>query len=159
MMKNMNMRVRWKWHGVALTVALPLLAVSLAQAKETPDGAVDPEILKRIEPVGKVEISKQAAAAPEKEAAAPPAGAGAQGKTTYETVCVACHGSGIAGAPKVGDKAAWANRISQGMDKLYEHAIKGFQGKSGMMMPPKGGSDRPDADIKAAVDYMVGQSK
>ncbi|NNG24232.1 c-type cytochrome [Telluria aromaticivorans] len=80
------------------------------------------------------------------------------GKTLYNSACVACHGAGIAGAPKLGDKAAWTARIGQGSAVLYEHAIKGFQGKAGVM-PPKGGSPAPDADVKAAVDYMVASSK
>ena len=71
---------------------------------------------------------------------------------------MACHGAGIAGAPKFGDKAAWAPRIKQGDDVLYEHAIKGFQGKTGMM-PPKGGSTASDDDVKAAVDVMVAAAK
>jgi cytochrome c5 len=71
---------------------------------------------------------------------------------------VACHGAGIAGAPKYGDKAAWAPRIAQGSNVLYDHALKGFQGKAGVM-PPKGGSSAPDADVKAAVDYMVAAAK
>lgn len=85
------------------------------------------------------------------------ANAGA-GKALYSAACVACHGAGIAGAPKFGDKAAWAPRIAQGANVLYEHAIKGFQGKAGVM-PPKGGSSAPDADVKSAVDYMVGAAK
>jgi cytochrome c5 len=80
------------------------------------------------------------------------------GKKLFDTACVACHGTGVAGAPKVGDKAAWADRIKQGNAVLYEHAIKGFQGKAGMM-PPKGGASAPDAEVKAAVDYMVAASK
>ncbi|RZA30088.1 MAG: hypothetical protein EOP02_02630 [Proteobacteria bacterium] len=63
-----------------------------------------------------------------------------------------------AGAPKLGDKAAWADRINQGQNVLYEHAIKGFQGKAGMM-PPKGGSAASDDEVKAAVDYMAAASK
>jgi cytochrome c5 len=86
------------------------------------------------------------------------AGNSEAGKTLFNTTCVACHGAGIAGAPKVGDKAAWAPRIAQGTSTLYEHALKGFQGKAGMM-PPKGGSTAPDADVKAAVDYMVAAAK
>jgi cytochrome c5 len=80
------------------------------------------------------------------------------GKATYNAACVACHGAGIGGAPKVGDKAAWAARIKQGDAVLYEHAIKGFQGKAGVM-PPKGGSTASDAEVKAAVDFMVASSK
>ena len=95
------------------------------------------------------------AAAPAAEATASASGAG---KTLYSAACVACHGAGIAGAPKFGDKAAWAPRIAQGANVLHEHAIKGFQGKNGMM-PPKGGSSAPDADVKSAVDYMVAAAK
>jgi cytochrome c5 len=80
------------------------------------------------------------------------------GKTLFNATCAACHGVGIAGAPKFGDKAAWAPRIAQGTTTLYQHAIKGFQGEFGMM-PPKGGSTAPDADVKAAVDYMVAAAK
>jgi cytochrome c5 len=101
----------------------------------------------------------QASAAPAPAAAAAPATASADtGKQLYSTTCVACHGAGIAGAPKFGDKAAWAPRIAQGQNVLHEHALKGFQGKAGMM-PPKGGSTAPDADVKAAVDYMVAAAK
>ncbi|TFV92915.1 cytochrome c5 family protein, partial [Oxalobacteraceae bacterium OM1] len=80
------------------------------------------------------------------------------GKKLYESACVACHGAGVAGAPKFGDKAAWAPRIQQGKPTLYEHAIKGFQGKNGMM-PPKGGSAASEDEVKAAVDYMASAAK
>jgi cytochrome c5 len=92
------------------------------------------------------------------EPAAAPATANAAGKTLYSSACVACHGAGVAGAPKFGDKVAWAPRIAQGSNVLYEHALKGFQGKAGVM-PPKGGSSAPDADVKSAVDYMVTAAK
>ena len=63
---------------------------------------------------------------------------------------------GTGGAPPVGDVAAWAPRIAQGMDTLYMHALMGFQGTKGFM-PPKGGRvDLSDDEIKAAVDYLVG---
>ena len=71
----------------------------------------------------------------------------------YESSCKSCHGN-KAIAPVPGDKEAWASRIKQGKETLYEHAIKGFQG-----MPPKGGTNLPDADIKGIVDYMIEQSK
>jgi hypothetical protein len=107
--------------------------------------------------------AKPAAAAPAAAAAAPAAApvadAGAKGKDIYGQVCFACHAIGVAGAPKFGDKEAWAPRIAQGADTLHNHAINGYNGKAGMM-PPKGGRpDLSDEDIKAAVDYMVSQSK
>jgi cytochrome c5 len=68
---------------------------------------------------------------------------------------MACHMTGVAGAPKTGDKAGWAPRIKQGMDALYSASIKG----KGAMPPKGGGADLSDAQIKAAVDYLVGQSK
>lgn len=80
------------------------------------------------------------------------------GKALYTATCQACHGAGIAGAPKFGDKAAWAPRLKQGNDVLYQHAINGFQGKSGVM-PPKGGSTASDDDVKAAVNYMAAAAK
>ena len=82
----------------------------------------------------------------------------ANGQKDYQTACFACHGTGAAGAPKLGDKAAWKARIAQGKAKLYEHAIKGFKGKKGFM-PAKGGSSLSDAAVKAVVDYMVKSSK
>ncbi len=79
----------------------------------------------------------------------------ADGKATYDSSCSACHAQGVAGAPKFGDKEAWAERIAQGADTMYKHAIEGFQGKAGVM-PPKGGfTNLSDDDVKAAVDYMV----
>ncbi len=81
------------------------------------------------------------------------------GTEVFQQTCNACHGAGIAGAPKAGDKAAWAARIAEGKATLYEHAIKGFQ-SNGAVMPPKGG--RPDLSddlIKQAVDQMVQMSQ
>jgi cytochrome c5 len=81
------------------------------------------------------------------------------GDKVYTQACVVCHGAGVAGAPKFGDKAAWKDRIAQGNDKLYEHALKGYQGKAGFM-PAKGGrADMSDDDVKAGVDYMVSKAK
>ncbi len=83
----------------------------------------------------------------------------ADGKAVFNGGCAACHMAGVAGAPKVGDKAAWADRIKQDKAVLYKHAVSGFQGKSGVM-PPKGGfMNFSDADVKSAVDYMVNASK
>ncbi len=99
-----------------------------------------------------------AMAAPATAAPAAAVASADNGKKTYDGTCVACHGAGIAGAPKFADKAAWGPRLAQGTAVLYEHALKGFQGKAGVM-PPKGGSAASDADVKAAVDYMASAAK
>ena len=81
----------------------------------------------------------------------------ALGKKVYSANCVACHGSGAAGAPKLDDQANWAPRLAQGTELLFTHAIKGFQGSMGYM-PPKGGfASLSDDHVKAAVAYMVDQ--
>ena len=81
------------------------------------------------------------------------------GQSIYEGACGACHTAGIAGAPKFGDAAAWADRIAQGTKTLNEHAINGYQGEAGYM-PAKGGrADLSDEEVIAAVDYMVENSQ
>ncbi len=78
-----------------------------------------------------------------------------EGKKVYDKTCFACHATGIAGSPKLGDKAAWEARIATGMDTLYATALNGKGA-----MPPKGGNVAlSDEKVKAAVDYMVSQSK
>jgi cytochrome c5 len=92
----------------------------------------------------------------------PPAATAAarpDGKKVYDTACTACHTAGIAGAPKLGDKAAWSPRVAQGANVLYDHAVKGFQGKQGVMPPKGGNASLSDADVKAAVDYMTAAVK
>ncbi|MEO8486922.1 MAG: c-type cytochrome [Betaproteobacteria bacterium] len=95
-------------------------------------------------------------AAPVSAAAAPGV---ADGKKVYDGMCVACHAAGIVGAPKFGDKAAWAPRIAQGMPTLFTHAINGYTGKSGVMPPKGGAASLSDAEVKAGVEYMVGAVK
>jgi cytochrome c5 len=78
------------------------------------------------------------------------------GKSDYETMCAACHGPGIAGAPKFGDAAAWKDRIGKDREEMYSNAINGYQGETGIM-PPKGGfMNLSDDQVKAAVDHMLG---
>ena len=89
----------------------------------------------------------------------PAAAPAADGKATYQSACSVCHGAGIAGAPKVGDKAGWAARIAQGTATLHQHALQGYQGQAGVM-PAKGGRvDLADEVVAAAVDYMVAESR
>lgn len=87
--------------------------------------------------------------------AAPTTASAANGEAIYKTACIACHATGVAGAPKTGDKIAWAARIAKGKPVLNDHALKGFNA-----MPAKGGNPSlADADVKAAVDYLVAQVK
>jgi len=73
----------------------------------------------------------------------------------YNTYCKACHAAGVAGAPKLDDAAAWAPRIEKGMDTLMDHVVNGFNA-----MPPKGTCmSCSEADLKATVEYMIGQSQ
>lgn len=77
-----------------------------------------------------------------------------KGEQVYTSTCLACHGAGVLGAPKFGDKAVWGPRITQGIDTLHTNSINGIR-----MMPPKGGNATlKDEDVKAAVDYMVSKA-
>lgn len=113
--------------------------------------AVKDDISARLSPVGDLCMSgDDCAAAPIVVASGPRSGEDIYGKS-----CIACHASGAAGAPKLGDVPAWVPRIGQGIDTLYTHAIKGFNG-----MPAKGlCMDCSDDEIKVTVDYMVSNSQ
>jgi len=148
----------------AVTIGLMILAglVSDRTAKryQEDDPLRQQETSERIAPVARVAVAGQ-----DNSALAPPASAGAvaatdmAGDEVYKQVCAMCHDAGVAFAPKLGDKAAWATRIAQGSETLNKHAIEGFQGKAGFM-PPKGGRiDLTDQSVMNAVEYMVAQSK
>jgi cytochrome c5 len=116
-------------------------------------------VAERIKPVGQVIVqSAETQPEPVKNAVAAPAPS-RDGQQVYQATCVACHGAGIAGAPKVEDKGQWAARIAKGVDALYASAVKGVQGSAGVM-PPRGGNPAlSDAELRAAVEYMVARSK
>jgi cytochrome c5 len=116
-------------------------------------------VAERIKPVGQVSVaSAETQREPVKNAvAAPPPSR--DGQQVYQASCVACHDAGIAGAPKLGDKGQWAKHIAKGLDTLYASAINGVQGGAGVM-PAKGGNAAlSNAEVKAAVDYIVAHSK
>ncbi len=94
------------------------------------------------------------AAPPAAVAAAPVMAAGGNGEALYKQACQVCHAAGVAGAPKFGDKTAWAPRLAVGMDALYASAVKGKGA-----MPPRGGAQGSDADLRAAVEYMAVAAK
>ena len=157
--------------GLYFLVQLAIGGWAARSMKDEP-GMSDKAVRERIAPVAQEVVDPNAAqapapaaapttpvaavtlpAAPQKAAAAP--AAGDKGKATFDSVCTACHSTGAAGAPKLGDKAAWAPRIKQGMDALHNSALKGKGA-----MPPKGGNPTlSDDDVKAAVDYMVNAAK
>ena len=145
----------------ALTVFLVVLAhinsgEVMGKLRAEKQMEIDKVVAARVQPVGEIQVGEQAAT--EKSAPAAEASA-ASGEDVYNQACFACHGTGVAGAPKVGDNAAWTARIAAGADTLYSNAINGFQGSAGVM-PAKGGQAALSDDaVKAAVDFMVEKSK
>lgn len=140
-----------------------ILIVQLVVTRPAADpAALEPEaIAARIQPVGRVEFGPPEGVKPTAVAAAPakPAAgakpAVADGKAVYQKTCVACHAVSVAGSPPLGDKAAWAPRIQTGMDSMVQSVIKGKGA-----MPPKGGNAAlTEAEARAAVEFMVSQSK
>ncbi|HKA38843.1 MAG TPA: c-type cytochrome, partial [Burkholderiales bacterium] len=118
--------------------------------------AVDPNQPK---PAAVAAAPAATAAVPIPAPAAKSAGGGkadaSKGKSVYDATCHVCHAAGVSGAPKAGDKAAWAPRLKAGKSTLYASSLKGKGA-----MPPKGGNlSLADADVQAAVDYMVGLVK
>ena len=116
-----------------------------------------PIVVEAVEPAKFAEWASKhkKATAPTGETVANAAAGPADGKGTYEKVCSVCHGAGVLGAPKFADKAAWKPRLATGADALHSSALKGKNA-----MPPKGGATNlPDADVVAAVDYMVKAAK
>ncbi len=97
-------------------------------------------------------------ASPVTEGGQVPAASLKSGQEVYVAVCASCHDSGAAGAPKVGDKAAWAARLSEGMGLLYLHSLKGYHGKAGVMPARGGRADLSVELVKQSVDYMVSRS-
>ena len=149
--------------GILILFAIVLFGVARVVGKETQgeDVLLDPlhvnQVRQNVVPfaheaiAGRDNSALAALSAPKADAAAD---VPASGEQAFAKVCSACHGAGINGAPKVGDRAAWGPRVAQGKEALYTHAITGIRS-----MPPRGGSTWPDATIRMAVDYMVSLNK
>lgn len=129
-------------------------AADTAPAEEAPPAPAAEPVAAAPEPAAVKPVEPPPAAAVVAAAAAPVAAATNAIPALYNQACAVCHTAGIAGAPKTGDKAAWAPRLALGIDGLTANAIKGKNS-----MPPRGGSQASDADIKAVVTYMVNASK
>ena len=152
--------------GLLVAVAVGLFALARIVASHTQERQVLSEadyaknVAMRLASPAKEAIaghdnSALAITAPATAAAGNAAAIPKSGTELFDQTCSACHGQGIGGAPRAGDKAAWAQRIAKGKSVLYDHAIHGFTGTAGMM-PPKGGrTDVPDDLVKQAVDHMV----
>jgi cytochrome c5 len=154
--------------AVALAFLVPIfvivLLINYVGVGEKPaagsDGLSEAAVAERIAPVAKLEFGSggPSAAALAVASAVPAPVAVAQkfdGPGLYKTYCSACHAAGIAGAPKYGDKAAWAPRIAKGVDALVQSVVNGKNA-----MPPKGGvAAATPADLKLAVEYMTAAAK
>jgi cytochrome c5 len=128
---------------LVIASALALSATAVFAMGGRPQAA-DETVNDRIKPVAHVEVVAEQKAG----------GAGSRtGEELFNTVCTACHGTGVAGAPKVGDKAAWAPRIGVGLDVLVKSATAGKNA-----MPPKGGSDASEIELARAIVYMTNKS-
>lgn len=154
---------------IVLTVVLISIAMTVhnhVPAEHDPNSAATVDA--RIAPIGAVyagdtgRAAMQAAADAAAKAASSEVAYGGttDGKTIFDNLCTSCHTAGVAGAPKFGDKAAWAPRVAQGMATLFKHATDGYHGPDGNFMPPKGGNPAlSEAQVQAAVTYMVDHSK
>jgi cytochrome c5 len=147
---------------IGIAVILYVLARIVASDTQESDVQASPEmrraINERIAPVAKVAVSGEdnsALAAPKPAGPQPDLG----GEEVFKRACTVCHGAGVAGAPKVGDAAAWGPRIAKGADTLHKHALEGFQGQAGFMPAKGGATDLSDKSIINAVDYMVSAAK
>ena len=154
-----------KSRAIVIALVATILPVS---ATTRADHNSAESLAQRVGAIGSLNImTAEEASAAQAEAAAAMASAATtevaagpvDGQGVYDTACMACHASGVAGAPKTGDIAGWADRIAQGMEVLYDHAINGFQGSAGVM-PARGGNvSLSDEQVQAAVDHMVQASQ
>lgn len=142
---------------VAFTFLIASLAVFVVNSARP--AKVDPTVAalanERIKPVGQVQTGGPGTPAGGVAAVAAADAGPVDGAAVYQQACFSCHASGVAGAPKLGSPEDWAPRIAQGIEVLHQHSLQGIRA-----MPPKGGfMNLSDAQVEAAVDYMVAQVK
>lgn len=156
---------------VVISIAIYFLASAMASRTQRVHQVAEPayqaQIEERIRPVSQVAIAGQdnsglrdpGGVAPAEMAPSPSTAATGtaelDGEGVYKAACTACHGMGIAGAPKTGDADAWGPRVDKGIDILVQHAIEGFQGEAGYMPPRGGNASLTDAQVRDAVQHMV----
>jgi len=139
---------------IVLALAIPVLGIILLTQFIVSEKKVDPArlapeaVAARIQPVARVELA---------DVAAGPRVA-KTGEETYKQICSACHAQGVAGAPKTGDKAAWASLIKAGLDALVKTAIAGRQSTKGVMPPRGGDASLSDYEVARAVVYLANQA-
>jgi cytochrome c5 len=153
--------------GILVTIAILLIALARYVGARTQGEQIKEEALHlkevraNVAPVARIAVAGQdnsALAVAAQPAAEPAVDLPKSGEEAFGKICTTCHTPGLAGAPKVGDHAAWAPRIAQGKDTLYQHAINGYTGKAGVM-PARGGTTWPDEVIRMSVDYLVDRGK
>ena len=125
--------------AIAGAVLVSASTIAVAAPKGDDEGAA-----RRIAPVARVELAPASTGA---------AAGNRSGEQIYKSICAACHDSGAANAPKLGDKAAWAPRVKLGLDGLVKSAIAGKNA-----MPPKGGSDANDVELARTIVYLANKS-
>jgi len=152
---------------ILLSFLIPVVAIILLVKLVLSAAAPDPKTLapeavaERIKPVARLEFGpREGAPAPAQTAQPKPGAAAAKagpvnGKAVYDKICVACHQVSVAGSPRLGDREAWAPRIKQGLDTLVQSVLKG----KGAMPPRAGNPSLSESEARAAVEFMVGQSK
>ena len=150
------------WPVIAAVVTLTLFQLTqpapVSYGGLTRGNASAEDVQARITKIGALRLdgqpAVQTASAENAAAAAPAAAASGEVPALYKKSCAMCHASGAGGAPKLGDKNAWAPRIATGMDELLKVAINGRGG-----MPARGGTKASDDELKTVVEYMVSSSR